>query len=68
MILVLSRKRKLTVNQNLLAEAICMMEGKKQALSIAQVKEVLRIALDLLGRELESNPKGTLELLRRRKG
>ena len=37
------------VNENLLAEEVARREGGKQKLSIAQVKEVMRHTLDILG-------------------
>lgn len=39
------------MNLNLLAKEICKREGKKQELSIAQVKEVLRVLMDIFAEE-----------------
>jgi len=38
------------INENRLAEQIAADEGKKVQVNIAQIKEVLRITLDLLSR------------------
>ena len=40
-----------TINENWLAEEITDKEGKKVQVNIGQVKEVLKIALDLLAKE-----------------
>lgn len=37
------------VNENLLAEEVARREGGKEKLSIAQVKEVMKHTLDILG-------------------
>lgn len=51
------------INLNTLAKTIATQEGGKQELSIAQVKEVLCIALDLLA---ECAPSDVLKLLESR--
>lgn len=49
------------INLNKLALQITEEEGGKQNLSIAQVKEVLRISLDLLAQEAPSDVLKLLE-------
>ena len=51
------------INLNDLAVLICEREGGKVNLSIAQVKEVLKHTLDLLGEEYVSHPMAVVELL-----
>mgnify|MGYP001571593917 CR=1 FL=1 len=50
-----------TINLNVLAREITMIEGKHESLSIAQVKEVLKITLDLLADAQPSLVLATLE-------
>jgi len=63
--IILTLKKKHRIDENELARAIAIREGKKEQVNIAQIKEVLKIALDILGEEFEGNPKGVIELLRR---
>lgn len=51
------------INENTLAKAIADREGKKVEVNIAQIKEVLRCALDLLAQEYFSD---VLKLLEKR--
>jgi hypothetical protein len=53
----------MAINQNQLAQRVTLREGGAQSLSIAQVKEVLRLVLDELSRE---QPSEVLRLLERR--
>lgn len=54
------------LNENKLAQRITDSEGLKVQTNIAQVKEVLRVALDDLAIELHSgNASGVLELIER---
>ena len=50
------------INLNKVAEAVVSEEGKKQSVNIAQVKEVLKIALNVLR---SYKPSEVLELLER---
>lgn len=68
MIVVISRKKKRDIDENLMAEWVTELEGKKQSISIAQVKEVQRLLLDALAAHLVTNPKGLLALLRKHGG
>lgn len=43
------RRRLKPINENKLAKEIAALEGSKEELSIAQIKEVLRITLEILG-------------------
>jgi len=51
-----------TVNENWVAEQIAAQEGLKESISIAQVKEVLRIALELFA---ELTPTEMIDLVGR---
>ena len=51
-----------TVNENWVAEQIAVQEGLKESISIAQVKEVLRIALELFA---ELTPTEMIDLVGR---
>ena len=50
------------INLNKLAKTITLAEGKKKSISIAQVKEVLKITLQELTKE---DPKEVIKLLKR---
>lgn len=52
----------MTINLNSLAKEISQAEGQKQELSIAQIKEVLRITLEILAAE---HPADVLNLVRK---
>lgn len=52
---------RMRINENSLAKAIVMAEGLKKVLTIADVKEVLRITLDLLSAEMPSDVLALLE-------
>jgi len=56
-------KKKFAVNENRLAALVAAHEGKKESVSIGQIKEVQRILLWLLGEEWKRNPRGVKELL-----
>jgi hypothetical protein len=55
-------KKKDVINLNDLAEAVVKLEGKKVNLSIAQVKEVIKITLEVLAKQYVG---AVLELLAR---
>lgn len=54
----------MAINQNHLARSVAAAEGGKQSLSVAQIKEVLRLTLDYLA---DSKPSEVLALLEKRK-
>lgn len=56
------------INLNDLARTITLREGRKQEVSIAQVKEVLRITLEELGDRLMVDPASVVGLLQRYAG
>jgi len=66
LILATKNKPKKLINLNTMAVRISNMEAGKKEVNIAQIKEVLRCVLTLLGDELEDNPLGVIELLRLR--
>lgn len=52
------------INENRLAEKVASTEGLKQSLSIAQIKEVVKLTLDALGTEWAAgNETGVVELV-----
>lgn len=51
------------ISEHNLARRITAREGLRESLSIAQVKEVLRITLDELAVELDYNTAGVLDLI-----
>lgn len=52
------------INENRLAEKVASAEGLKQSLSIAQIKEVVKLTLNALGREWAAgNAAGVVELV-----
>jgi uncharacterized protein (DUF2267 family) len=53
----------MAINQNELAVRIAEREGLRQSVNIAQIKEILRITIDLLSEESEED---VLSLLRAR--
>jgi len=53
------------INKNLMAEEISAFEGKKKQVDIAQIKEVLKITLSILGRHWNSgNEEGVIKLIK----
>ena len=50
-----------SINENWLAEVIADLEGKEVEVNIAQIKEVLRITLELLAQEDLDTIEKTLE-------
>jgi len=60
-------KKNLAINENTLASDIARLEGKKQSLSIGQIKEVQKILLGLLGEEWKKNPAGVISLIEKHK-
>ena len=63
MLLTLKLKRRINLNQ--FAVEISRREGGRKQVDIAQIKEVLRHTLALLGEEWSANPRGVVELLER---
>jgi len=63
--LILTLKRKVKVDENVLAKQVAHLEGGKEQVNIGQIKEVQKILLDLLGAELRVNPRGVIALLRK---
>lgn len=54
------------INENELAKQIAEIEGKKEKQDIAQIKETLKITLDILGTHWQDdNEIGVIELLRK---
>jgi hypothetical protein len=45
----------MAINENTLAKDIALLEGNSQSLSIAQVKEVIRLTLDCLAKHRMSD-------------
>jgi len=54
------------ISENKLAQKVIAREGKKVSLPIGQVKEVIRITLDVLA--LEENPSDVMALLEKHSG
>ncbi len=50
-----------SINENWLADEIAESEGKKVEVNIAQIKEILRITLDILAKEDFHHIEKTLE-------
>lgn len=63
--LVFSLKRKVNIDENLLAQDLSRLEGGAKLVDHAQIKEVQKNLLDLLGKKLETNPRGVIALLRK---
>jgi len=61
--MLLTLKPKKTINENLLAISVCGQEGGAVSQNIGQVKETVRITLDLLADEWQRNPRGVAALL-----
>ena len=56
------------INQNILAQKIAECEGLKDSLTIAQVKEVLKLTLQELAAEWkEGNEEGVIYLIKQHK-
>jgi uncharacterized membrane protein len=54
------------INENELAKQIAEIEGKKEKQDIAQIKETLKITLDILATQWEDgNEVGVIELLKK---
>jgi hypothetical protein len=64
--MILTLKKKKSINQNHMAVQIAQREGRAKETDIAQIKEVLRCALDILAEHWRDNPRGVEDLLRRR--
>lgn len=44
-----------SINQNWIAERIAVIEGKKEEVNIAQIKEILKITLDILATDFSES-------------
>lgn len=55
-----------SINQQWLAEEITRREGKLKEVDIGQVKEVLRVALDILHELYDENPDKVQEIISKR--
>ena len=51
----------MSVNENVLARAVALREGGKKQVSVGQVKQVLKIALDILATHKPSEVLALLE-------
>lgn len=65
MAILVSMKRTRPIDENLMALRVVNVEGKKESISIAQVKEVQKIVLDMLAVAWQTNPRGVVALLRK---
>lgn len=65
---LISLKRYIRVDENLLAQEVSRLEGGKKVVDHAQIKEVQRHLLDRLGQTFKTNPRGVIELLKRHGG
>lgn len=65
---VFSLKRKLNIDENLLAQDLSRLEGGAKLVDHAQIKEVQSKLLGLLGKKLKTNPHGVIALLRKHGG
>lgn len=63
--LLLTLKPKQTINENLLAINAAGREGNAVSQNIGQIKETIKITLDLLADEWERNPRGVVALLKK---
>jgi len=61
--IVLTLKPAVRIDEHMLSVRISEVEGGKRELSIAQIKEVQKVLLDLLAAEWKSNPCGVVALL-----
>ena len=68
MALLISFKRYIRVDENLLAQDVSQLEGGKKLVDHAQIKEVQKHLLDRLGQMFKTNPRGVIELLKRHGG
>lgn len=66
MVLIVTRRSDtMKINQNTLAKQIAENEGLKEALTIAQIKEVIRLTLRQLADEwAEENEEGVITLIK----
>ena len=63
--MLLSFKRKITIDENELAQDVVAVEGKRRAVDIGQAKELQKILLDTLAIHWLANPRGVVELLKK---
>ena len=68
MAVLLTRKRSVPIDENLLSLKVAKIEGKKIELPIGQIKEVQKVVLDLLAEQWRHNPRGVVNLLRKHGG
>lgn len=65
---VFSLKRKVNIDENLLAQDLSRLEGGKRLVDHAQIKELQSHLLNELGKRLKTNPHGVIALLRKHGG
>ena len=65
MALVLTLKPNQNINENLMAIRVASIEGGAINQSIGQIKETMKITLDLLAEEWQTNPRGVAALLKK---
>ena len=54
------------INENTLAKMVAEQENGKKEISIAQIKEVIKLTLDYLGNEwIDGNETGVIELVKK---
>ena len=53
----------MSINQNELAEEIAKREGLKESVNIAEIKEILRITLEILCEKFKENPDEVINLI-----
>lgn len=61
--MLLTLKPKKIINENLLAISVAGQEGGAVSQNIGQIKETIRLTLDLLADEWQQNPRGVAALL-----
>lgn len=65
---LISLKRQIRIDENLLAQDVSQLEGGKKLVDHAQIKEVQKHLLDCLGQMFKTNPRGVVALLKRHGG
>jgi len=67
MAILLTLTKKHSINENDLSNNLADREAGAVQLSIAQIKEVQKHLLDILGEAYVSNPRGVIELIKKHK-
>jgi len=65
MAVLLTLTKKYSINENDLSNNLADREAGAVQLSIAQIKEVQKHLLDILGEAYASNPRGVIELIKK---